>query len=234
MGRYKAVLLDAGSTLWGSDKTPAQVWHQFLADKGFDIPLERVDDALEKVYPALQPRWEAFETSGVATDPAAIDGAFDELNAELLKEVGVDADLNAVGFEIKQRFHGIPRLYSDSVDVLDRLRDSYRLAVVSNGVFQAETARSLGIEHYFDTIIGSWHVGFRKPMPEIFHLALSALDVRPEEAVMVGDLWEKDVLGGEGVGIKSLHIVRDGQDSPSPDAITDLWGLVRFLESSDS
>jgi hypothetical protein len=29
---------------------------------------------------------------------------------------------------------------------------------------------------------------------------------------------------------KALHIVRDGQPSPSPDAIEDLWDLVRFLQ----
>ena len=234
MGRYRAVLLDVGNTLWGYDKTPAQVWHQFLTDLGADVPLERVVDTLEMVSPALHPWGEAFETSGVPTDPVAIDSAFDALNAELLKELGVTAELSAVGPEIRARFHGVPDLYPDTLEVLDLLHGSYRLAVVSNGFYQAEESRSLGIEHYFDTIIGSWHVGFRKPMPEIFHLALSALDVRPEEAVMVGDLWDKDVVGGEGAGIRSLHIVRDGQDSPSPDAITDLWGLVRFLESSDS
>ena len=234
MGRYKGVLLDVGNTLWGYDKTPAQVWHQFLTDLGADALQGHVGDALEDVYRALQPRWQAFETSGVPTDPEAIDRSFDGLNAAILEELGVAADLNAVGPEIRARFHGSTQLYPDSLEVLTRLSGSYRLAVVSNGVYQAETSRSLGIEHYFDTIIGSWHVGFRKPMPEIFHLALSVLDVCPEEAVMVGDLWDKDVVGGEGVGIKSLHIVRDGQDSPSPDAITDLWGLVRFLESNGS
>lgn len=67
-------------------------------------------------------------------------------------------------------------------------------------------------------------------MPEMFHLALSALDVGPQQAVMVGDTWAADVVGAEAVGIKALHIVRDGQPSASSDAIRDLWGLVRFLE----
>ena len=63
-------------------------------------------------------------------------------------------------------------------------------------------------------------------------MALSRLKVGPEQAVMVGDDWETDIVGAEGVGVKPLHIVRDEQQSSSPDAIVDLWGLVRFLEQN--
>ena len=61
-------------------------------------------------------------------------------------------------------------------------------------------------------------------------MALSAVGVQPREAVMVGDNWEDDVQGAEAVGIKAMHLLRDGAVSLGPSAISDLWGLVQFLE----
>ena len=69
------------------------------------------------------------------------------------------------------------------------------MAIVSDGVYQEEAARRMGIAEYFNAIIGSIHVGVRKPMPEKFPMALSRLNVSPEQAVVVSDNWETDVKG---------------------------------------
>ena len=243
MRQYKAILLDMGLTLWGFDQTRAEVWHGCLRELGVDASLDQVNESVDGVFSALgvtrgggitmDSQWDYFETSGNATDPADIENALDVLTREVLKKLGVTADLSLVWPKLKAHFHGRPKLYPDTVEVLSWLKhNSYRLAIVSNGVFQKDTCRILGLEHHFDSIIGSWHVGLRKPMPEIFHLALSDLGVRAEEAIMVGDSWENDVVGANGVGIRSFHLARDEGTSANLGVFTDLWGLVRLLENS--
>ena len=230
MSDFNAVLLDAHDTIWGMAKTPAEVWQEVLSSVGVDMPLARLEEAVGKVAGASTPEYLALETSGPRARPEEGVRALVTLwQRQVLAELGLEI-ADGLYDAVSEGFDGAARLFPDTLPVLEELHGSYRLAIVSNGLNQVRTCHHLGIDRYFDEIIGSLHVGVRKPMPEIFHLALSALDVRPQEAVMVGDTWEADVVGAEAVGIKALHFVRDGRQSASPDAIRDLWGLVRFLE----
>ena len=78
--------------------------------------------------------------------------------------------------------------------------------------------------------MGSIHVGFRKPMPEIYALTLSLLALQPEEVIMVGDSWEADVLGARAAGIRAVHLVREGGAVAGPDSVRDLRGLLALLD----
>ncbi|HUC19945.1 MAG TPA: HAD-IA family hydrolase, partial [Candidatus Polarisedimenticolaceae bacterium] len=55
----------------------------------------------------------------------------------------------------------------------------------------------------FDVVVTSQEVGVMKPQPEIFHLTLDRLGVKPDEAVFIDDR-EDNVRGGEAVGIHSI------------------------------
>lgn len=56
----------------------------------------------------------------------------------------------------------------------------------------------------FDSVIFSNVIGYAKPGPEIFKIALAQLDVKPEDAIFVDDI-EENVRGAERVGIKGIH-----------------------------
>lgn len=229
MNPIRAVLLDADQTLWHG-KSRGNAWRDALASAGIGIPLDLVEEADRRVMQLLASEWEALSTTGRPNEQLATDALLERFNLEMLRALRVEVDADSFSMAARRSFEGSRQLFPDTVPVLKALRGAYRVAIVSNGAYQAEMSRLLGIGHYFDEIIGSLHVGVHKPRPEIFHLALSALDIEPHEAVMVGDTWEHDIVGAQAVGIRALHIVRDGGPSPGPDAITDLWGLLQFLK----
>ena len=74
--------------------------------------------------------------------------------------------------------------------LLEELRRDHRLAVVSNFDY-TPTARAIlereGIAQCFETVVVSDEVGWRKPKPVIFEIALSRLGVSPSDALFVGD-----------------------------------------------
>ncbi|MFQ6068872.1 MAG: HAD-IA family hydrolase [Candidatus Bathyarchaeia archaeon] len=77
-------------------------------------------------------------------------------------------------------------------EVLRELRQRYRLGIITNTVTSREqhvrtALRRIGLEQYFDVILTSVDVGYDKPDEKIFLEALEALNVQPEEAVMVGN-----------------------------------------------
>ncbi len=79
-----------------------------------------------------------------------------------------------------------------------------------------------------------------KPEAHIFRLALQKLNVHPEEALMVGDRLETDILGGQRAGMRTALVLsgvtapdQAAAWSPPPDWIVpDLTSLVDTLESA--
>jgi putative hydrolase of the HAD superfamily len=73
--------------------------------------------------------------------------------------------------------------------LLTELYGRTRLAIISNATDILETVLEvkLGISHYFEVVVNSARVGFAKPDPEIFHIALERLNLRPEQTVFTDD-----------------------------------------------
>jgi putative hydrolase of the HAD superfamily len=70
--------------------------------------------------------------------------------------------------------------------------------------------------------------GAAKPDPAIFHAALDALGVQPEEAVHVGDSLQADVTGAAATGIRPLHLDPFGL-CPGPDGHEHVRSLSEVL-----
>ncbi|HKG33217.1 MAG TPA: HAD family hydrolase, partial [Gemmatimonadales bacterium] len=134
------------------------------------------------------------------------------------------------------RMHSERHLWSmlaeRSAESLARLRQAgLKLGVVSNSDGRVEQAlAAAGVRHYFDVVIDSTLLGVEKPDPRIFHAALEALGVAPEEALYVGDLYDIDVLGARAAGLDAVllasHEPVTGLDcrvtSSIPDLVDDL------------
>ena len=115
--------------------------------------------------------------------------------------------------EVRQclaRMHQERHLWSSvaerSAEALGRLQQAgLRLGVVSNSDGRVEQAlAAAGLRKYFDVVVDSALVGVEKPDPRIFQAALKALNVKPEEALYVGDLYHVDVVGARAAGIEAV------------------------------
>ena len=100
------------------------------------------------------------------------------------------------------------RLKLGAVNCLKSLqRRGLTMGIVSNHKDAAsilKTLRKLGIRNYFETVVVSAEVGVRKPNPEIFRIAISALHEKCEGAAFVGDSLEHDVLGAHQAGLTAI------------------------------
>lgn len=90
-----------------------------------------------------------------------------------------------------------------------------KLGIVSNTPFPGEFFKMemerYMLAKYFHAFVWSSEFGLRKPNPFIFISALKKLDVRPDEAVFVGDKMDRDVEGALGVGMKAVWFDRNGK-----------------------
>ncbi|MDC0253349.1 HAD family hydrolase [Bacteriovoracales bacterium] len=59
----------------------------------------------------------------------------------------------------------------------------------------------LGLERYVDYVVTSEETGVDKPDKKMFMTALKKMELLPNEVCMVGDNFEKDIMGGNECGI---------------------------------
>ena len=100
-------------------------------------------------------------------------------------------------------------------DLVRRALSVGPVGLVTNGPADIQRLKfeQTGLVGHFSTVVISGETGIAKPEPEVFLNAVRALGARPEEAVMVGDSWERDIEGALEAGLSAIWISH-GRDAP--------------------
>ena len=136
--------------------------------------------------------------------------------------------------ELPQWDNSLEKLYSDTKQVLEILSKKYRLGVIANqSLGTKERLDNWGIGKYFDVVVASAEAGCVKPDLKIFNLALEQAGCKPNEAVMIGDRLDNDVVPAKQLDMKTVW-VRQGfakylsvsNETEKPDFIIDSIGDI--------
>lgn len=161
----------------------------------------------------------------------ALDLMLDRLIAEGHRELGTrEVDIEAIHQEAIQRLLGCalnPELSTElgvalqrawvagaspvepALRVLDQLKArGVRVGLCSNAPYPPalmyEQLDRLELRRYFDAVLFSSEIGWRKPDPRIFSELLTRLGLPPSSVWFVGDEWEADIEGARGVGMRAI------------------------------
>lgn len=101
-------------------------------------------------------------------------------------------------------------LKPDTITLLQTLRQSYLLAIITNGPSNAqwEKINRLNINKYFDCILVSADLPWEKPDLRIFYAACNYLGTEPSDCIMIGDKLETDIEVGYTVASYQVGIIR--------------------------
>ena len=97
-------------------------------------------------------------------------------------------------------------MYPGVAETLHELRrQGLRMAVVTNKTefLSRKLLSVIGIDRYFDLILGADSLPFRKPSPEPVLKALADLHIAPSGAIMVGDSIN-DIAAGRAAGLATV------------------------------
>jgi putative hydrolase of the HAD superfamily len=121
---------------------------------------------------------------------------------------GVDPRVLAAGIVAYRRAReALLVLYPHvTMTLVELVKRGLRLAVVSDAPRLEAWLRVcyLRLHHLFDQVVTFDDTGERKPSPAPFRRALDLLRVEPDEALMVGDWPERDMVGAKAVGIRTV------------------------------
>jgi putative hydrolase of the HAD superfamily len=194
-----------------------------LAKNGISVSLENVKKAYEAVYNEIHARNSLREVTydlvlsrtlglcGYSLNPA------DKAVAE-----AADAFMEC-WMQAKTMEKSVP-------SILRTLKKKYSLGVVSNLAYSPAVRKTLerfGVANYFDAIVVSADVGWRKPSPKIFQKALKTMGISASETVYVGDELDHDVAGAQKVGMHTILFRRPSTNMAAsnirPDVTINEW-----------
>lgn len=125
-----------------------------------------------------------------------------EMNRYPYKDTAKEFDLKT----IKWPTH-LEKIYSEVPYVLNILTKKYNLGIIANQSSGAEERlQEYGIKSFFDLVISSAEVGFSKPDPKIFLLALNNAECLPKESYMIGDRLDNDIEPASNLGMNTIWV----------------------------
>jgi putative hydrolase of the HAD superfamily len=206
--------------------------HKFLVKNGVAVEFAAFQNAYIKARDALY----------VEADARLEEPHFNLRISKALKSLGYSFGAHSevvtgATNEFCEGFMEYVRIDKNTKSVLKKLREKYKLGIVSNFAIPECVDKLLerhGLEKLFDVVVVSGAVNKRKPSPEIFEKALEKLGVSAENTVFVGDTVDADIEGAKNAGMKAIYIERRPQkeiESACPDqTIKNLGELLAALE----
>ena len=161
---------------------------------------------------------------------------FDEL---LQREFGeVDPRILASGIVSYRRARESALVLYPHVQMtlLELAKRGIKLGVVSDAPRLQVWLRlcTLSLQHVFDAVVTFDDTKVRKPSPEPFREVLKRLGVAPENALMIGDWAERDVVGGKSLGMKTVFArygdTFDTKESGADFDVDDVLQLVGIVD----
>jgi REG-2-like HAD superfamily hydrolase len=201
----KAVLFDAGGTLFTERLSRDELYQSTLAALGHPLPRDEVARLRSDVHDELP---EVF-----AGHARYSDGWFREFVARLLRRLDCRADPEAVRADIARHFTQAESFetYGDVPPCLEILASAgLRLGVVSNWSERLPALlEGLRLAPWFEVVVPSASFGRSKPDPAIFREALRRLELPPHEVLHVGDHPVNDLAGARRAGLTALLLRRE-------------------------
>lgn len=99
-------------------------------------------------------------------------------------------------------------------EMLEKLQGVFRMGILSNFTHAPvikDLLERMGLGSFFDIVLVSGAIGFRKPLPLVFEMLVEKLGVEKQQLLYVGDDPESDVMGARQAGLRPVWMtyVRD-------------------------
>ena len=201
---FKHLFFDLDRTLWDFEKNSHEVLlelyqHYDLLNKGIvdsKVFIERYKHHNEKL-------WDLYRQNKIEKDKLR-----DERFKITLDEFGINSpELAAnLGEDYVAHCPKKTNLFPYVHSTLNYLKDRYALHIITNGFeeVQYQKLENSNLIDYFEQIITSEQVGFKKPSQQIFKFSMLKAFAKPSDSLMIGDDLHADILGAKDIGMAQV------------------------------
>ncbi|MGL5379880.1 YjjG family noncanonical pyrimidine nucleotidase [Clostridium sp.] len=194
--KYEVILFDADDTLFDFKKTEDYAFNKLL--ENFNIGGDKAN--CREIYNKINSKlWKDFEQGLITSDALKV-----ERFVRFLEELNENHDASEFSNKYVEFLGEGSFIFDEAVELLEYLKEKYRLAIITNGLAKVQNnrIRKSEIANYFEDFIISDEVKIAKPDARIFEYALKSLNhIDKSKVLMVGDSLSSDIKGGQNFGI---------------------------------
>lgn len=230
MTKIRHVFFDLDHTIWDFEMNSKEALLEL-----FSLHKEKMGnisfDEFMPIYKAInESYWDRYRKDDVSKEVLRVGRFKDAFN-----HFGKDFDFQFLDQFAKDYLARSPYktcLFPGAFETLDYLKGKYKLHIITNGFKEVQYIKlnSSNLASYFNIVICSDEVGFKKPNPKIFKLALEVSNAKADESIMIGDSEDADVMGALSVGMKAIWFnpfsESNVNDFISINKLNDLIGLL--------
>lgn len=126
-------------------------------------------------------------------------------------------------------------------EILPILKQKYKIILISNARdsdqnLVREALERVKLASYFDAIFTPYELNEHKPAPRFYLNVLKQIEIEPENAIMIGDDYENDIIAAKQVGLRTIWFNASRQNFysnvfPYHDAmVNDPGDIISILE----
>lgn len=194
--RYEYLLFDIDNTLMDFSAGEKAALYQTMAERGSPL-----SDEQYRAYLAINAGvWAQFE-QGLLDSVTVQRLRFEQFLSYLSRD---PAEAQAVNDHYVENLGKQAVVMDGAMEMLHRVKERYRLAVVTNGLRLVQRARldRSGFLPLLDGVFISQEMGVQKPTKAYFDAVLAAFgDGDPKKYLIIGDSLSADIQGGANAGI---------------------------------
>ena len=219
MGNIKGIIFDYGGTI----DSRGVHWSEIIWEGYQKAQLEVTKEQFRECY--------VYAERELARTPHILPhhNFYDLLLIKMHIELGYLAEQNLIEASIidekavsiaKYCYDSARQCVEEARPTIETLYKEYPLVLVSNFYGNVESVLAdFNMRHYFNEVVESAVVGVRKPDPRIFMLGVEALNLSPENVLVIGDSYKKDIVPAETIGCNVAWIKGKGW-TEEEDAVT--------------
>lgn len=222
---YKILLFDVDDTLLDFGANEKAALPKVFAFFGYPL----TDELLHTYHRINKQLWDDYEHGKVTMN--------DMLNSRFAKtmaEFGIAVDGMAWETHYQALLGGGYHIIEDAPAVCQRLAQTHRLFVVTNGVKETQHKRLklAGLHGWFEDIFNSQSIGYQKPAKAFFDHVKSHIDgFDTRDALIIGDSLNTDIKGGIASGIDTCWFNKRKQECVSD--IRSTYTITKLTELYD-
>ena len=207
----EAILFDFGGTLDFDGVDWFTRFYDYVLERanGTSVSKEKFFDAIKKSAVEMNDmedimtlnvdqtvvRWMTYAHEIIKNDTDS--GSGWQETAELWDPLDVAAEFMDDSHQILKR----------NIEILEKLNGDFRLGCVSNNWGNiAGWCKQVSYDGFFEVMVDSALEKSFKPDPVIFNAAIDRMNLDPAKTVYVGDRYDADVIGSDGVGMTPLWL----------------------------
>lgn len=207
MSRYKNIFFDLDNTLWDFTANARDTFNEIFSIFNLWNTIGSIDRFIEAFIFYNDELWDKYRKG--------------QINKEVLRTERFRLTLKKLNIRSKDLSQLISNAYFELMpqktilmrhahEVLEYLKTRYHLLILTNGFPEIQQAKikNSGIDSYFDRVVTARDAGYKKPDSRIFGYALTTINGRKSEAIMIGDDLQVDIEGAMKFGMDQVFFNR--------------------------